>query len=309
MPENKDTDFTWEDYVRRNNTELVGAMGNFIHRVLTFTKKNFGTIPEPKDLDEEDRKMLDALKEKMDKESEQIYNCKFKNGILEMMELCHIANRYFSSKAPWDTVKDAKDVCANTMSVSIMVIKGLAVMMYPYLPSTGLKLWKLLGEGDEIPSWDAGLESPKYGYELPEVQPLFKKMDLKVIQEQEATAGAEDDEEEKEGKPLISFEEFQKMDLRVGKIIEVLDHPQADKLYVMKVDLGGDDIRQIVAGLKETHTKDDLLNKQAAFVVNLDPVVLRGEKSEGMILAAEDDTGKISLILSEKEVLNGAAIK
>lgn len=107
---------------------------------------------------------------------------------------------------------------------------------------------------------------------------------------------------------MISFEEFQKTDLRVGKIVEVLDHPKADKLYILKVDIG-EEVRQVVAGLKGSYAKEDLLNKQAIFVVNLEPITLRGERSEGMILAAEDDKGTISVLLSDKEVSNGANIK
>ncbi len=312
MPENRDSDFTWADFVRRNNTELMSALSNLIHRVLTFTKKHFDGVPQKAGrLTEEDKKMLEFAKEAIRKEGEAIEINKFKDGIGELMALAHEANRYFTASEPWKVIKEDKELCGAGLNTSIQVLKCMAVGMAPYMPGSAQKLWDMLGQEGEIAkaSWDAYLEEIPEGVSLPEPKPLFTKMDLDEVLKIEQAASEEESEEEpeKEKMPIVTFDEFMKLDLRVGKVLSVDPHPKADKLYVLKVDLGNEQ-RQIIAGLRPYYEPEEMIGKTITIVANLAPAKLRGVESQGMLLAAEDDKGVVSLLVSDREITNGSKV-
>jgi len=278
MPENKDTNWMWDDFIAKNNDELVGTYGNFIHRVVTFTQKNFGEIPKQGKLDDLDKKALKKIEEASKEVSKSIENCSFKQGLRAAMNLAQFGNFYFDQKQPWNLVKNDKEACGNVLHICLKIVKALAVFMAPYLPYSSDKIWNILGHKDSIHgvSWDQALEDLKVGTPLERPMPLFKKLDLKEF------IG--------EGDP------FSKLDLRVAKVIGVKDHPDADTLYLLHLDLGKLGKRVIVAGMKPHYSKDEINGKNIVIVFNLKPTTIRGIKSNGMLLAAEDEKGTCSLL-------------
>jgi len=280
MPENKDTSWMWDDFVAKNNDELVGAYGNFIHRVVTFTQKNFGEIPKKKELDKLDKEAVERIKETSKKVSNHLEKCEFKKGLRTAMDLAQFGNYYFDQKQPWNLIKNDKEKCESALHICLKIVKALSIFTCPYLPFSSDKIWHMIGYKDSIHncSWDDSLSELKTGFKLEKPKPLFKKLDLEEIGMQ------------------VEEDPFSKIDLRVAKILDVKDHPEADKLYMIHVDLGKMGKRVIVAGMKPYYKPDELKGKSIVIVSNLKPANIRGVKSNGMLLAAEDKKGIVSLL-------------
>ena len=287
MPENKDTNWTWDDFVAKNNDEIVGTYGNFIHRVVTFTQKNFGEIPSQGTLDDLDKQAIKKIEEISGTASDAIEKCSFKKGLRTVMSLAQFGNFYFDQNQPWNLIKNDKERCGSVLHICFKLVQALAVFMAPYLPFSSDTIWKMLGNTDSIKSWDDALSGLKEGTPLEKPVPLFKKLVLEDIVEE--------------------ADPFSKLDLRVAKVIDVKDHPQADKLYVMQLDLGPLGKRTIVAGIKPCYSKEELNGKSIVIVTNLKSATIRGVKSKGMLLAAEDDQGDVSL-LNPKDATPGTEI-
>jgi methionyl-tRNA synthetase len=287
MPEQRDADFTQEDFVRRNNDELVSTLGNFIHRTLSFTQKNFGEIPEFKELSDIDLEALEKIKTQVAEVSEHIEKCEFKKAIKSVMELAHFGNRYFDAKAPWALLKKDRDECATALNVCMRIVKGLCITMSPFLPHSADNLWNLMGYEGPVSdrSWDEATIEVTQKQVLERPLPLFKKLELVKVKE-------EDKMQEAEIKKDITIEA---LDLRIGEIENIEDHPDAEKLYVMKVNFGNES-RQLVAGLKTYYSKEEMQGRKIVVVMNLKPAKLRGVESRGMLLAAEDKSGVVSLL-------------
>jgi len=278
MPENKDTNWIWDDFIAKNNDELVGTYGNFIHRVITFTFKNYGEIPKLGKLDDLDKKALKEIEETSKKVSDSVKKCNFKKGLRAAMNLAQFGNFYFDQKQPWRLIKNDKETCGNTLHICLKIVKALAVFMASYLPFSSEQIWKLLGEEDSLltDSWDLVFEDLKVGNPLEKPIPLFKKLDLKDFIEE--------------------ADSFSKLDLRVARVLDVKDHPNADTLYMIHIDVGKLGKRVIVAGMKPYYSKDEMRGKNIIIVSNLKPANIRGIKSNGMLLAAEDGKGTCSLL-------------
>ena len=287
MPENKDTNWTWDDFVAKNNDEIVGTYGNFIHRVVTFTQKNFGEIPCQGTLDDLDKQAIKKIEEISGTASDAIEKCSFKKGLRAVMSLAQFGNFYFDQNQPWNLIKNDKERCGSVLHICFKLVQALAVFMAPYLPFSSDTIWKMLGNTDSIKSWDDALSGLKEGTPLEKPVPLFKKLVLEDIVEE--------------------ADPFSKLDLRVAKIIDVKDHPQADKLYLMQLDLGPLGKRIIVAGIKPCYSKEELNGKSIIIVTNLKSATIRGIKSKGMLLAEEDDQGDVSL-LDPKDATPGTEI-
>ncbi|MDO9536695.1 MAG: methionine--tRNA ligase [Thermoplasmata archaeon] len=277
MPENRDTDFSLEDFVTRNNSELVATYGNFVHRALSFTYKNFGQIPESKLPGNEENELKTRIEQANHDAAEFLEKCEFKNGIRTLMELARFGNQYIDTKAPWSQIKQDKDACGTTLYHSIWISRALAIMMAPYMPFSSQKLWKALGEQGNVldAKWEDALRAPKPGTTLSEPVPLFKKLE-----------GSDADKEVKEMAPN-EIAGLEKLDLRVAEVKTASDHPNADKLLVLTVDVG-DGVRQLCAGLKKHYTLEEFVGKKIIVVCNLMPAKLRGVMSEGMLLAASE---------------------
>jgi len=278
MPENKDTDWVWDDFVAKNNDELVGAYGNFVHRVLTFTSKNYGDIPKLGKLDNVDKEALKKIEETSNKVQESLSKCNFKKGLRAAMNLAKYGNVYFDKKQPWVLVKNDKETCGTVLHICLKIVKSLAIFTASYLPFSSEKVWKIFENKKSIHdcSWDDAFEDLKIGTKLEKPKPLFKKLLLEDFMPKEDL--------------------FSKLDLRVAKIIGVKDHPNADSLYMLHIDLGDMGKRVIVAGVKKDYNIEEMKNRNIVIVANLKPAKLRGITSNGMLLAATDDSGVVSLL-------------
>lgn len=289
MPENRDTEFTFEDFAAKNNSELLAVYGNFVHRTLTFTAKHFdGKVPSLGFCDASDRAMIRAIEEQWKKVGQNLEYAHFKDALKDAIHLARLGNQYFDRKAPWDLIKRSKEQCATAIHICLRLCKALALIMSPFIPFSSQKLWQMLGYSGEVHErrWEEALEEIPEGQRITVSRPLFVKIEI------ESSEGAATGEE--------------RFDIRVAQIVEVRDHPNADKLYVLQVDLG-DERRQIVAGIKENYTEEQLKGKRICLLVNLQPTRLRGVESNGMLLAGEDEKD-VALVLPPDDVPLGSQL-
>jgi|TARA_B100001964_G_scaffold19608_1_gene19975 methionyl-tRNA synthetase len=300
MPEQKDANFYWEDYVTRVNTELIGNLGNLLHRVVSFAQKNF---PDGLHTDEcalpELRDRVATAHAKMDA---ALAACKFKRGLAALLELSQATNAALNSAAPWKLLKQDRAACEAQLVGFLNVCRALSIMMTPFLPRTGETAWRYLGQPGtpQVVGWEAALDGAT-DFTLQRPEPLFAKLDLKQVLEKEMPQN-----ELPELKPEISFDDFKKLDIRVGTVVGVEKHPDADKLWLLDVDFGGP-TRRLVTGLRGIYETDELQGRQIAVLVNLQRAKFRGVESEGMLLAAE--SGKmVSLLQPDQQVENGSRI-
>ena len=271
MPENKDTNWLWDDFVTKNNDELVGTYGNFIHRVVTFTANNFGEIPKIGLLTDLDNEAIKKIEDAYSEVGDAIEKCNFKIGLRAVMKLAQFGNYYFDQNKPWELIKSDKKQCGSVIHICLKIVKALAVYMAPYLPFSSQIIWYNLGYKNSLDkgNWDFALEDLKSGIVLEKPKPLFKKLLLEDF--------------------MSEIDPFSRLDLRVAKIIDVKDHPQADSLYLLQIDLGPLGKRIIVAGMKPYYSIDEIKGKSIVVVVNLKPAKIRGIESKGMLLAAGDN--------------------
>jgi len=285
MPETKDTNFTWEEFEEKVNSELVGNLGNFIHRVLSFTYSNFGEVPSCKELDERDKEIIEKIERKTEEIGKKIEKRKFKEGLKKLMKLSKEGNKYFNDKAPWENLPGEKDVAGTTLNISLRLVKALCITTAPYLPHSMDTLWKLLSKEGSVheQSWEEALIPLEPGTRLEEPEPLYETIDLEDMKEESKLADS-----------------LRRLDLKVGKITKVKEHPNADKLYLTRVDIGQEE-RTLVAGLKPYYDKKEMEGKKIVVLSNLEPAKLRGIESEGMMLAAQEGE-TVSLLQPEGEV-------
>lgn len=291
MPDTHDSEFTWEDFQVKVNSELVSALGNFYHRCLSFTSKNFGEIPQA-DSGPGGKEVSDAIASAFAEYDECLSKCDFKKGIKAVMELSRFGNRYFDSVKPWALIKSDRDACGMVMNSNLMIVKALCIMAWPFMPVSSQRIWGYLGFDGTIESvgYDAVSSALPQGQKVREPAPVYKK-----IEDEKKADSAEVEPAEA---PAGSFSAFRKLDIRVGRILTAEDHPDAEKLFLLSVDIGEDRPRQIVAGLKAFYSRDQMLGRTVFVVSNLKPAKLRGIMSEGMLLAADDeDIGGDSVLL------------
>ena len=287
MPETKDTDFEWEDFAQRNNSELLAVYGNFVHRALTFADKNFDhAIPAADFLDAADKKMIRAVEQQWNKVGQNLEHVHLKDAMREAIQLARLGNQYFDQKAPWDLIKKNRVACGTVLHVALRVSRSLAIIMAPFLPFSSSRLWRSLGYDTDVHAqvWDAALEDVPAGQTLRVGRPLFTKIDLNEARENSAD----------------------RFDLRVAQIVDIADHPNADNLYVLQVDIGGER-RQIVAGIRKNYPKEQLRGRKIVVLVNLEPAKLRGIESRGMLLAGEDTTD-VGLVLAPDAAPEGSQV-
>ncbi len=309
----EDADFKWKEYQTKVNNELVSDLGNFIHRTLTFTNRFFDSVvQEINDLDEADNKFLEHLGELQKNIEKSIESFELRTGLTSIMDFTHKCNKYFNDKAPWKAIKEAPEKAKTTLGVCAKVVRALTIFMEPYLPFAAERLWKDLNFEDSVheQTWDAALEGFPAGHKIVEdPEPLFAKIDDKIIKAQEETLQATL-VEPSEPTPLITFDDFKTLDMRVGKVV-VAEHVEGtEKLIRMEVDLGAElGTRQIVSSLIGYYKPEELVNKQIIVLVNLKPAEIRGLKSNGMLLAAEDpQTGALGLLMVDQPLRPGSKI-
>ncbi|WP_282787581.1 methionine--tRNA ligase [Flavobacterium croceum] len=315
-PETKDNDFTWKDFQARNNNELAAIFGNFINRVVVLTHKYYnGIVPTPNEFLEVDEQTLAELKAYPAVISSSIERYRFREALGEMMNVARLGNKYLADEEPWKMIKTDEQRVKTQMYVALQIASALATLCEPFLPFTSAKLCKILNIQSN--SWDLEFEHwnvTKAGHQIGEAEILFAQIEDADIQKQldklEASKQANKiaNMKAEPQKETITFEDFAKVDLRIGTIIEAEKMPKANKLLVLKVDTGID-VRTIVSGIAEHFTPEEVVGKQVTVLVNLAPRALRGVESEGMLLLTNTPEGKLVFVNPASEgVSNGAMI-
>jgi methionyl-tRNA synthetase len=296
----RDLDFSFPAFADKVNTELVGTLGNFVYRTLYFTKEHYGSVPEGK--------FEKSLKTEVEKSIETIIDAvneyELKKASDEILRLASIGNEYFQSNRPWALVKEDRAKCANVLYNSVALVKAIAVLVEPIMPSAAEKIWTQLGlKGPDVHAvpLEAALEPPKVGTKIVNPQPVIAKIDddllasLKTLIDNriKAAEAAQRGEPKVEEKQTITFDEFKKLDLRAGRILKCTRIPQKNKLLLLEVDIGTEK-RAIVTGLADQYKPEELVGMTALFLTNLEPKKIGGFESKGMIIAIEkgDEPGR-----------------
>lgn len=319
-PETKDNDFTWKDFQARNNNELVAIFGNFINRVVVLTNKYYeGIVPSPSELEQVDEETLATIKAYPDVIASSIERYRFREASQEMMNLARLGNKYLADAEPWKVIKVDAERTKTIMYVALQIASALATLSEPFLPFTSTKLKNILNHSnlDRETTWkEVATKSVLLpaGHKIGEAELLFSKVEDETIQKQldklEASKKANEAANKvvEPQKDTINFDDFTKLDMRVGTIIEAEKMPKAKKLLVLKVDTGID-VRTIVSGIAESFTPEEVVGKRVTVLVNLAPRALRGVESEGMILMTESEDGKLVFVNPDTDnVANGLAI-
>ena len=315
-PETKDNDFTWKDFQARNNNELAAIFGNFINRVVVLTNKYYdGIVPSPNEFSEVDEQTLAELKAYPAVISSSIERYRFREALGELMNVARLGNKYLADEEPWKMVKENPARVQTQIYVALQIASALAVLSEPFLPFTAKKLSNIL-KIDTLGWNDVTTKTNLLpaGHQIGQAEILFAQIEDTEIQKQldklEATKTANKVENAKAEpqKETASFEDFAKIDLRIGTIIEAEKMPKANKLLVLKVDTGID-VRTIVSGIAEHFTPEEVVGKRVTVLVNLAPRALRGVESEGMLLLTNNAEGKLVFVNPDAEgVINGAMI-
>ena len=339
MPENHDTDFNWKDFVERVNSELIAAYGNFVHRVMSLTyriskgdtnplieleKSNFHEYFDFKKLEKIHQDATNSLKKH-----------RYKEALRHIMSAAQLGNQMLQSSAPWKHLKseesEDKSLSLSSLVIGWKICKFLAITTQPFLPFSAQRLWEMMGENGNVSEchWSESINwSDEIKWNPKQPEPLFQRLDLeKILEEEKALVeemGAQktdeightikggkkmDNKEKIEGIAYVDFETFMKVELRVGKVSSVENHPNADKLMIVNVDDGTEKGRTICAGLKEYYSADEMDGMHVIFVANLEPRKLRGVMSEGMLLAADDGQGTVKLISVDSSMKPGSRVR
>ncbi len=318
-PETKDNDFTWKDFQARNNNELVAIFGNFINRVVVLTNKYYeGVVPEARELTETDRETLKKLAEYPNIISGSIERYRFREALSELMNLSRLGNKYLADEEPWKQIKTDPERVKTIMNVALQIATGLAVLSEPFLPFTSKKLKSILclsASDAESPDWKDVSNSETLipaGHQIGKGELLFAKIEDAEIQIQldklEATKLENKEVVVEPQKETISFDDFTKLDIRIGTILEAEKIAKTKKLLKLKVDVGID-TRTIVSGIAESFKPGEIIGQRVSVLVNLAPRKLRGVESQGMILMSETPDGKLTFIEPEKDsVKNGEQV-
>ena len=318
-PETKDNDFTWKDFQTRNNSELVAIFGNFIHRVVVLTNKYYnGQVPVAGDFSQVDEETLEKLKEYPGIITNSVERYRFREATSELMNVARLGNKYLADEEPWKQIKGNPERVQTIMNVAVQIATALSVLSEPFLPFTSTKLKGILNIGlSEVEnSWE-DVASKRVllpsGHQIGKAELLFAKIEDAEIQVQldklEATKLANENASKviEPQKEIIEFEDFTKLDIRIGIILEAEKVPKTKKLLKLKVDVGID-TRTIVSGIAESFKPADIIGQQVSILVNLAPRKIRGVESQGMILMTDTTDGKLAFVAPEREVKNGESV-
>ena len=319
-PETKDNDFTWADFQAKNNNELVAIFGNFINRVVVLTDKYYnGIVPSPSNFTQVDEEVLAAIKAYPDVIASSIERYRFREASQELMNLARLGNKYLADEEPWKVIKVDEERTKTIMFVALQIASALATLSEPFLPFTSDKLKNILSVTSSAVemSWEdistKNVLLPT-GHQIGKAELLFSKIEDEAIQQQLDKLIASKKANEAANKTVepqkdtITYDDFSKLDIRVGTILEAEKMPKANKLLVLKVDTGID-VRTIVSGIAESFSAEEVIGKKVTVLVNLAPRALRGVESQGMILMTENAEGKLVFVNpDDKSVANGLHI-
>ena len=314
-PETKDNDFTWKDFQARNNNELAAILGNFVKRAVDFTTKNFGgEIPAASQHYDPELELIQKIKEAPTKIAEALENYKFREAQNAMIDLARSGNKYLADTEPWKVIKEDKARAGGIMNLALQTVANLAILSEPFLPNTSKALFQMVGL--PIMTWDqAGFaELAKPGTALGESIVLFSKIEdedieaqVKKLENSKVENSMNNTQELKEN-PYIEFEDFMKVELKIGEILTAEKLEKSKKLLLMSVDVGEEKPRTILSGIAEHYSAEEVIGKQVSVVTNLAPRKMMGHVSQGMILLAEDD-GKLVFVSPENSIGNGSQIR
>ena len=310
-PENKDSDFSWKDFQARNNNELCSIFGNFVNRTLVLTKKYYNRVtPSRNNLLEVDIELLKTIKETPENIAQSIRSFRFRDAQGEAMKLARAGNKYLADTEPWKLIKTDPERVKTIMNISLQITANLAIVFEPFMPKKALELAELLNIN--LPRWDqAGRDQLiNENHIINEPRILFQKIEDEKIDEQIKKLKNQDQKPNKYPpmKDEITFDEFSKMDLRVGTITAAEKIEKADKLLKLTVDTGID-VRTVVSGIAEHFKPEKVIGQKVSILLNLAPRKIRGVESQGMILMAETGNGELAFVSPTKEIAPGNTIR
>ena len=315
-PETKDNDFTWKDFQARNNSELVAVLGNFVNRALVLTKKYYdGVIPERGELTEYDEATIEELQKIKASLERNIEHYHFREALKDAMAYSRIGNKYLADTEPWKVVKTDPERVKTILNIALQITANTAIAIEPFMPFSAEKMLKMLAV-DKF-GWEqlGSMELLAAGHTIGDAELLFEKIEDDVIQAQldkleasrKAKLAAEAAQNVTEQKAEVTFDDFQKMDIRVSTILEAEKVAKTKKLLKLTIDTGIDK-RTIVSGIAEYYTPEQLVGRQVLVLANLAPREIKGIESRGMILMAEDALGRLVLVHPEDKTMSGAMI-
>ena len=313
-PETKDNDFTWKDFQARNNNELVAIYGNFVNRTLVLTHKYFeGKVPARAALSEYDEATLQEFKGVKEQVEQLLNNFKFREAQKEAMNLARIGNKYLADTEPWKLAKTDMERVGTILNIALQISANLSIAFEPFLPFSSAKLRGLLNLNSW--SWEnlGSIDLLATGAEIAQAELLFDKIEDAAIDAQMQRLADIKVENEKQAyqpaavKEATTFDDFMKLDIRVGTVLECQKVPKADKLLQFKIQ-DGMGTRTIVSGIAKYYNPEDLVGKQVCFIANFPPRKLKGIESQGMILSAEDADGRLVVISPSDTVTNGVQV-
>jgi len=313
-PESKDNDFTWKDFQARNNNELVAILGNFVNRAVVLTHKYFdGKVPASTDLQTIDLELIEAIKEAPNKVGTAIERYRFREGLAEMMDLARKGNKYLADTEPWKLIKTDEARVGTILNLALQIAANITVVAAPFIPFSADKLRSILNI--EVLDWEkaGNAELLAGGQTIDKPQLLFEKIEDKTIEEQVQKLENTKMQNELENKPTaplketIQFDDFMKLDLRVGTILEAKKVEKSNKLLEFLIDTGVDK-RTILSGIAKHYSPEDMVGKQVTIIANLAPRKMMGTESQGMILMAEDNAGNLRLLQPNEDVEPGSII-
>ncbi|MBR3773809.1 MAG: methionine--tRNA ligase [Alistipes sp.] len=315
-PETKDNDFTWKDFQARNNSELVAILGNFVNRALVLTQKYYnGVVPACGELTDYDKETIAELQQIKAQLERNIENYHFREALKDAMNFARIGNKYLADTEPWKVVKSDPERVKTILNIALQITANTAIAIEPFMPFTAAKMISMLNV--EKYSWEqmGQMDLVTAGHTIGKAELLFEKIEDETIQKQldklaaikEANLAAEKAQEVEGQKDNVSFDDFQTMDIRVSTILKAEKVAKTKKLLKLLVDTGIDQ-REIISGIAEHFTPEELVGQQVLVLVNLEPRELKGTLSRGMILMAEDATGKLRLLQPNEPTHNGAIV-
>ncbi len=313
-PETKDNDFTWRDFQARNNNELVAILGNFVNRALVLTGKYFdGKVPARGPVTDFDNEILSQVAASKKALEDYIEGYRFRDALKEMMNIARLGNKYLADTEPWKVYKEDPARVATILNIALQITASLSIAMEPFIPFSAAKLavmlgtqplsWEFLGSSDILPE----------GHVLGKPELLFEKIEDSVIEAQLAKLEAAKEANAAAGfepqpqKEPVSYDDFQKMDIRIARVVEAEKVPKTKKLLKLTIDTGIDK-RVIVSGIAEHYTPEQMVGKQILVLVNLIPRELKGITSQGMILMVEDHNGALVAVTPERDVRQGTTV-
>lgn len=325
LPETKDSEFTWKDYQTKNNSELADIFSNFVHRTMVLTQKNFGSVVPPAETyTKEDLILFEELAKFPARIAAPIEQYRFREALAEFMNLARLGNKYLSDNEPWKLLKTDMNRASTVLNVSLQVCANLGFLAEPFLPFTSKKLLSMLNLQQR--GWEAARHTNHLpaGHKLNEPVILFGKITDDVVKVQLAKLDEKRKAAEANSNPVTAatelkpvqpqkdettFDDFQKMDIRIGTIIAAEKMPKSDKLLKLKIDTGIDQ-RTVLSGIAKYYAPEDIIGQQVTLLVNLAPRKMMGEISQGMILMAENPDGELSFVSPTKTNMeNGGAVK